>query len=54
MTTSISDDYIVDVSVVMPVYNSEQTLQRSLGSVLTQSYRALELIVVDDCSNDKC
>lgn len=40
------------VSVVIPVYNSEQTLDNCLHSVITQSYLTLEIIVVNDCSTD--
>jgi len=40
------------VSVVMPVYNSEMFLREAVNSILTQSYRQLELIVVNDGSTD--
>ena len=40
------------VSVVVPVYNSSQTIMRCLNSVLNQSYLNLEVLVVDDCSTD--
>ena len=40
------------VSVVIPTYNRARTLRRSVESVLRQSYKNLELIVVDDASTD--
>ena len=40
------------ISVVMPVYNAQDYLADSIESVLNQSFRDLELIVVDDCSSD--
>jgi glycosyltransferase involved in cell wall biosynthesis len=41
------------ISVVMPVYNAENYLRKSVDSVLRQSYRQLELVIVDDCSHDR-
>ncbi|GMQ29573.1 glycosyltransferase family A protein [Algoriphagus confluentis] len=43
---------IVDFSVVIPCYNRAHTLCRAVQSVLTQSYPAWEVIVVDDGSTD--
>ncbi len=40
------------VSVIMPVFNGTVTLHQSMISVLSQSIRDLELIVVDDGSSD--
>ena len=40
------------VSVVIPTYNREKTIEYSLQSVLNQTYRNLEILIVDDCSTD--
>ena len=40
------------LSVIIPVYNAESTLKRCLDSILTQSFRDLEIICVDDASPD--
>ena len=40
------------VSVIMPAYNAEKTIEKSIRSILLQNYRELELIVADDASTD--
>lgn len=40
------------VSVIMPVYNSEKYLALAIESILHQTYTNMELIIIDDCSND--
>jgi len=41
------------ITVVMPCFNAEAYLQQAVACVLEQSYPKIELIVVDDGSNDK-
>ena len=41
------------ISVVVPVYNSERYLAQCIESILSQTYRKLELILVNDGSTDK-
>ncbi len=41
------------VSVIMPVYNVEKYIDRTLASIFAQTYKDIEIIIVDDCSKDK-
>jgi glycosyltransferase involved in cell wall biosynthesis len=43
---------MVSVSVIIPCYNSAQTIERAIQSVAKQSLRPQEVIVIDDASSD--
>ena len=41
------------ISVLMTVYNAEKYIKKSVQSIISQSYKNFELLIVDDCSTDK-
>ena len=43
---------MVEISVIVPIYNAEDYLDESLNSIVNQSFRDLEIIFVDDGSTD--
>ena len=41
-----------EISVIIPAYNVEEYLPRCLDSILDQSFRKYEVIIIDDGSTD--
>jgi len=41
------------VSIITPSYNSDRFISQTIQSVINQTYNNWEMIIVDDCSNDK-
>lgn len=40
------------VSVIIPTYNSEKFIKKTVWSALDQTYEKLEILIIDDCSKD--
>ena len=48
----MEDNKEIQVSVIMPVYNVEKYLDEALQSIIKQTLSNIEIIIVEDCSND--
>ncbi len=42
----------IKISILMPAYNSEKFISRSIESIINQSYKNYEIVIVDDGSSD--
>jgi glycosyltransferase involved in cell wall biosynthesis len=41
------------VSIIIPCYNSERFIEEAINSAINQTYKNIEVIVINDCSTDK-
>ena len=41
------------VSIILPTYNGEKYIKKSIDSIVNQTFSDWELIIVDDCSSDR-
>lgn len=46
------DDFCRRICVIIPVYNAKNYLYEAVISVLNQEYKKIEIILIDDGSND--
>lgn len=53
MTPKSCEEFKYLISVIVPVYNSESTLSRCLDSIVSQTYKNIEIILINDGSTDK-
>lgn len=42
------------ISIIVAIYNAESTIRRCLDSLKGQTYKDIEVLMVDDCSEDNC
>lgn len=52
LKNELSGEYYVPVSIIVPAYNEEVTIEASIHSLLALEYKLYEIIVVDDGSSD--
>ena len=42
----------IDISIIIPVFNTDQYLEECLNSILNQSFHSFEIIIINDKSTD--
>lgn len=53
LKNELRENYYIPVSIIVPAYNEEVTIEATVQSLLTLDYRLYEIIVVDDGSSDR-
>lgn len=41
------------VSIIIPNFNNEKTIKKTIDSILNSTYKNIEVLIIDDCSTDK-
>ena len=49
----VIDKVDIKISVIIPVYNAEKSIEKCLDSVLLQNISPIEIIIINDCSSDR-
>lgn len=44
----------IKITIIIPVYNTEKYINQCIDSILCQTYKNIEVVLVDDGSSDKC
>src|ERR1700679_3276613 len=52
MWNELPHDWPIQASVVIPAYNAERTIRRTIASALAQTEQRFEVVVIDDASSD--
>lgn len=53
MKNELTGEYYVPVTIVVPAYNEEVTIEASIRSLLALDYKLYEIVIVDDGSKDR-
>ena len=54
MTEASKENFEPLISIIVPVYKVEKYIDRCVKSIINQTYKNIEIILVDDGSPDNC